>query len=94
MTLIILRDVTNRTCFAFIVLLCLCIGMQMLGSPITMWNPLEEESDAYENLDFSIPPTIPRLNPSILHTLLESQQQNLYILLLLQTVFRPPKSPQ
>ena len=38
-------------------------------------------------LDFSIPPTIPRLNLSIRVTTLEMIQQNLYVLLLLRTVF-------
>jgi len=87
------HDFADRTCFILIVLLCLCVGMQMLGLPIEMWNPWEE-SDAAENLDFSIPPTIPRLNLSIRVGTLEMIQQNLYVLLLLRTVFHPPKSPQ
>ncbi len=93
MTLMILRGFANRTCAALIFFLCLCVGMQMLGLPVEMWNPWEE-SDASENLDFSIPPTIPRLNLSILLTTLETIQENLYILLLLHTVFHPPKSPR
>lgn len=93
MTLIILRGFANRMCVALIVLLCLCVGMQMLGLPVTMWNPWEEW-DTSENLDFSILPTIPRLNLPILLTPLEMIQQNLYLLLLPHAEFRPPKSPQ
>jgi integrase len=33
--------------------------MQMLGLPVMIWDPWEE-SDTSENLDFSIPPSIPR----------------------------------
>lgn len=65
----------------------------MLGLPIGMWNTWEE-SDTYENLDFAIPPSIPRLNLSILVTTPEMPPQNLHSLLLPRTVFHPPKSPQ
>jgi hypothetical protein len=93
MTSMMLCGLANRTCFALIVLLCLCVGMQMLGLPVMIWDPWEE-SDTSENLDFSIPSSIPRLNLSSLLTTLEMTQQDLYNLLLLPTVFRPPKSPQ
>jgi hypothetical protein len=93
MAITILCNLANRTCLALIVLLCLSVGMQMLGLPVAMCDPWEE-SDTFENPDFSIPPSIPRLNLSSLLTTLEITQQDLYNLLLLHTVFRPPKSPQ
>jgi len=62
----------------------------MLGVPVAMWNPWEE-SDTVENLDFSVLPTIPQLNPSILHNSLETIQPNLWTLLLFHPVFRPPE---
>ena len=93
MTLMSLRGNFNRTCIAFIVLLCLCVMMQMLGLPFTLWN-LSEELDTFENWDFSIPSTIPRWNLSILFTPLDMSQPNLYLPLLLHTIFHPPKSPQ
>jgi hypothetical protein len=86
----ILRAKANRTCSALIVLLCLCVGMQMLGLSVAMWNPWEE-SDTSENLDFSILPTIPRLSLSTLLTPLETIQLNQCTLLLLHGVFRPPE---
>ncbi len=64
----------------------------MLGLPVAIWDSWEE-SDALENPDISIPPSIPRLNLSNLLTTLDTTQQNLYNLLLLHTVFHPPKSP-
>jgi hypothetical protein len=89
-----LRRDTNRTWFALaILLLCFCVMMQMLGVPITLWNPSEMDTSG-ENLGFSIPPTIPQLNLSILLTRLQMSQQILHPPLLLHTVFHPPKSPQ
>lgn len=86
----IMQASPNRTCVTLIVLLCLCIGMQMLGLPVAMWNPWEE-SDTYENLDLSILPTIPRLSQSTLLAPLEMIRQHLCSLLLLHAVFRPPE---
>jgi hypothetical protein len=62
----------------------------MLGLPVAIWDSWEE-SDTLENPDISIPPSIPRLNLSNLLTTLDTTQQNLYNLLLLHTVFHPPK---
>ena len=94
MTSMILRGDTNRSWFVLVVfLLCFCVVMQMLGVPVTMWNPWETDTSG-ENLGFTIPPTIPQLNPSILLTSLEMGQPNPYTFLLLRTVFHPPKSPQ
>jgi hypothetical protein len=89
----ILHGNVKRTWFALIVLLCFCVGMQMLGLPLTMWNP-SHELNISENWDFSIPPSIPRLNQPILLSRLEMNQQYLHIPLLLHTEFHPPKSPQ
>jgi len=89
----VLPGSVNRTYVALIVLLSLCIGMQMLGLPVSMWNPVEE-SDTSENLDFSIPPIILRLSGSILLAPVELIHENLRILLLPRSVFHPPNSPQ
>jgi hypothetical protein len=86
----IVRTNANRTCVGLIALLCLCVGMQMLGLPVAMWNPWEE-SDASENLDFSILPTLPRFSPLSVLTPLEMIRQEICALLLLQAVFRPPE---
>ena len=89
---IMLCGLANRTCSTLIVLLCLCVGMQMLGAPVAMWDPWEE-SDTLENPDFSILPSIPRLNLSNLLMTLDITPENLYKVLLLHSVFHPPKSP-
>jgi len=86
----IMQASPNRTCVTLIVLLCLCVGMQMLGLPVAMWNPWEE-SDTSENLDFSIPITTPRLSLATQLTPLEIIRQHLCSLLLLHSVFRPPE---
>ena len=65
----------------------------MLGLPVSMWSPVEE-SDASENVDFSIPPTIPQLSLETRPTSTEMTQQNIQAPLLLITVFRPPESLQ
>jgi hypothetical protein len=89
-----LRRDTNRTWIALtILLLCFCVVMQMLGVPVTLWNPSETDTSG-ENLGFSILPTIPRLNLSILLTPVEMIQQNRHVPILFHTVFHPPKSPQ
>jgi hypothetical protein len=62
----------------------------MLGLPVAMWNSWEE-SDTSENLDFSILPTIPRFSPLTVLTPLEMIRQEVYVLLLLHAVFRPPE---
>ena len=82
---------TKRTGVLLIVLLCLCLGIQTLGLPVAMWS-LWEESDTSESADFSIPPTIPQLNPSTFPTRLEMIQQSLRVPLLVSAVFHPPKS--
>ena len=93
MMLITWHGFANRTCLAFIVLLCFFVGTQMLGLPNEMWSPWEE-SDTYENLDFAIPPSNPQLNLSTPVTTSEMPPQNLHNLLLPHAVFHPPKSPQ
>jgi len=93
MKLMIWHGFANRMCFALVLLLCLCVGIQMIGLSIEMWNSWEE-SDTSENIDYSIPPTIPRLGLSTLLTTLEVFQQNQYFLLPLRTIFHPPKSSQ
>ena len=93
MTLLVLRD-AQRVCFVVLItLLCLCVGMQILGLPVMMWNSSELDTSE-ENLDFSIPPVSPQLNLSILFAPSETNQQHLYLLLLPHAEFRPPKSPQ
>ena len=86
----IVRTNANQTYVGLIALLCLCIGMQMLGLPVAMWNPWEE-SDTSENLDFSIPPTIPRFSLLTVLTPLEMIRQEVCALILLHAVFRPPE---
>jgi hypothetical protein len=84
-----LRSFANRTWFALIILMCLCVGMQMLGLSLTMWNP-SEDLDIAENWDFSIPATVLRLNQSILFTTLEISHPHLFTFLLFRAIFHPP----
>ena len=94
MRLMVLRSNTKRTWFTVVaLLLCFCVVMQMLGVPLTMWNPWDNLSTS-ENWDFSIPSITPRLYLSILLTPFEMSQTNLHPPLLPHTLFHPPKSPQ
>jgi hypothetical protein len=90
----ILRRNINRTWFVLtILLLCFCVVMQMLGVPVTLWNPSVTDTSG-ENLGFSITPTIPQLTEPILVATVEISRQYLHIFPPLYTVFHPPKSPQ
>lgn len=79
----------TQACAALLVLLCFCVGMQMLGMPVSMWNFVEEPG-ASENLDFSILPIVPRLSQSILLAPVELIQENLRTIILSQSAFHPP----
>ena len=91
-TFVISPGKANRTCAVLLILLCFCVGMQMLGMPISMWN-LVEESGALENLDFSILPIIPHLNHSMLLIPADLIQESLRTIILSHSAFHPPNSP-
>jgi hypothetical protein len=82
-----------RALGAFTVLvLCLCIVMELLGVPATMWDA-SGLLDTFESSLFEdplLPPAIPRLNSPFLIAVLEVVQQRPHIPVLALYLFHPP----
>jgi hypothetical protein len=93
MTLGFIHSRSMRTLGAFTALvLCLCVVLEMLGVPATMWNAssLLDRFDSSLFEDPLIPPAIPRLNSPFLIAVLEVVQQRAHIPVLALYLFHPP----
>ena len=80
--------------FFLIGLLCLCIAMQILGAPISLWDIHQsvdlEESSPLEEL--ALPSTTPELSVSRYRKFYSPSPPFEYDILLAQSLFRPPLS--
>jgi hypothetical protein len=80
--------------FFLIGLLCLCIAMQILGAPISLWDIDQsvdlEESSPLEEL--ALPSTTPELSLSRYRKFYSPSPPLEYYILLTQSFFHPPLS--
>jgi hypothetical protein len=75
-----------------VAMLCLCVAMQMLGAPITLWAPqLSVDVLGASILEgVSIPPSPPMVHTSLVNTALPDRGDTLRSSLLPQNAFHPP----
>lgn len=67
-------------------MLCLCVTMQVLGAPITLWAP----QLSVDVLGASIPPSPPMIHTSLTNTCLPGRGDTLRSPLLARNAFHPP----
>ena len=82
----------GNVCMAMVILLCICIAVQMLGVPITLLNP-EGAADtltASTFEGFSVPSSIPQLEPSLETVPVTDAQPSIPVPVLASTLFHPP----
>lgn len=85
--------ITDVRCFiGGIILLCICIGMQTLGAPVTLWDPQTEGDTLTESLleGFSIAQTALIVSGPLGCTIQGESSDLLQSLTLTQSLFRPP----
>jgi hypothetical protein len=77
--------------FPLIVMLCLCVIMQMLGSPGTLLNPTLSTDVFAPTLEgFSIPPSLTHVMP-FAHTIAVTETpKSFHVPVLAFTLFHPP----
>ena len=75
-----------------VAMLCLCVAMQVLGAPITLWAPqLSEDVLGASILEgVSIPPSPPMIHTSLVNTSLPDPGDTLRSSLLARNAFHPP----
>jgi len=81
-------------CLTFVMLLCCCVVLQMLGVPATLLDP----SAAVDALTasvlegFSVPPTVPQLSPSFESVPTVDGSPLVHVPVLASAPFHPPLS--
>lgn len=78
-----------------VVMLCVCVAMQVLGAPITLWAPqLSVDVLGASILEgVSIPPVPPMIHTPLTNTSLPDRGDMLRSSLLARNAFHPPVSP-
>ena len=82
----------NYTTMFIALALSLCIAMQLLGVPATMWmpDPTLDTFGSSVSEGFSIPPAIVPVVQLVVITLLVAFQQTFHVPLLSRSLFHPP----
>jgi hypothetical protein len=79
---------------AMLAFLCVCVGMQVLGVPMTLWDPqFDLESSAASSLqDVSIPETILIITGLLQYTAVPESSCVVQFVALSHSLFHPPVS--
>lgn len=82
----------GKVCMAMVMLLCLFVVVQMLGVPVTLLNPLEAADTLAASVleGFSVPPSLPQLNPSAETDPVTDAQPSVHVPILASAPFHPP----
>jgi hypothetical protein len=92
------RSTTARHChpaaLVLIGLVCFCVTMQILGSPISFWdmNEIEDLVESSLQEGISLPSTVPELSVSQYRKFYSPSPPLKYDILLAQSLFHPPLS--
>lgn len=84
----------GKVCRVFIMLLCVCITIQMLGVSATLLDPAKtfDALGASVLEGFSLPPSLPLLSPSSQSVPLADRLPLIHVPLLASALFHPPLS--
>ena len=77
-----------------VTVLCVCVGMQMLGVPVTLWDPQFDADNVVSSIleDFSIPETSLSTIGMVQYSAIHQSSHILQLPTLAYSLFHPPVS--